>query len=321
LEDISNPTYISTYTATGEAESSEAIAIKSVDEYLYVDFDALDVSVAWGSPDNYTEIINPQVSYNPLTIQFNLVCSDHGTDPACSSNFNDLNLATNYYGAVYGNPMGDYIVGKSNDSTTVVFETTDPLNPTAIKVFESPYNQRIKYWEIYPYRIFSSWSASYSFDDSYLYLSNQRSRSNPWGEIYVFDLYSPDTGAVYVAGDMDIMRKAMGTLLSKGKYLYYFVKQHSGEPQYEWEEPRVILANTKHAERREGSQGNDEGRDAARSKAQPGLGRTINGGSHRIDRLRLLGNGVMPRVAEKAWRVLYEKMCKKANLSKLNKSK
>jgi DNA (cytosine-5)-methyltransferase 1 len=48
------------------------------------------------------------------------------------------------------------------------------------------------------------------------------------------------------------------------------------EPQYEWEEPRT----------------------------KPKLGRTANGTTSRVDRLRLLGNGVVPLTAARAFKVL-----------------
>ena len=62
------------------------------------------------------------------------------------------------------------------------------------------------------------------------------------------------------------------------------------EPQYEWEEPRVF-------------------------KVEPQLGGAAHGSAsgvdtnqNRIDRLRLLGNGVVPGVAEKAFRVLSQEL-------------
>ena len=56
-----------------------------------------------------------------------------------------------------------------------------------------------------------------------------------------------------------------------------------GEEQYEWEEPRV-------------------------TEAQSELVRAVDGLTHRVDRLRLLGNGVVPQTAELAWKTLWRKM-------------
>ena len=56
-----------------------------------------------------------------------------------------------------------------------------------------------------------------------------------------------------------------------------------GEEQYEWEEPRV-------------------------TEAQSELGGAVDGLTHRVDRLRLLGNGVVPQTAEIAWKTLWRKM-------------
>jgi len=56
-----------------------------------------------------------------------------------------------------------------------------------------------------------------------------------------------------------------------------------GEEQYEWEEPRV-------------------------TEAQSFMGGATNGTQHRVDRLRLLGNGVVPQTAELAWTTLWKEL-------------
>lgn len=112
-----------------------------------------------------------------------------------------------------------------------------------------------------------------------------------------------------------------------------------GEPQHGWEPPRVVhsnnnrfIANVSTDEAEQDRNGQDDrlscaasamgGSDAAeRTEAQPALGRDADGTAggmgyaelyvscdNRTDELRLLGNGVVPATAERAFRVLIEEL-------------
>jgi len=92
-----------------------------------------------------------------------------------------------------------------------------------------------------------------------------------------------------------------------------------GQPQYEWEEPRVV-ANAKPRKQR-GRTGNRLGGGQRKQEktaenngrghnpqTQPQLDRAVNGPQSRVDRLRLLGNGVVPQCAAKAWESLIREL-------------
>jgi len=97
-----------------------------------------------------------------------------------------------------------------------------------------------------------------------------------------------------------------------------------GQTQYEWEEPRVVgdtkavngeQPNRETSESR-GTKKEDRGPSGGNTReTQPELGGAAYGTSsgvdstaNRVDRLRLLGNGVVPQTCERALRVLMERL-------------
>ena len=98
------------------------------------------------------------------------------------------------------------------------------------------------------------------------------------------------------------------------------------EPQHDWEEPRVTaVGDTKGKQGSPSDNGGEQGASSqskqvqsgggdcgslrqSTGQAEPGLGRATNGASSRVDRLRLLGNGVVPATAAKAFLTLIQRL-------------
>ena len=98
------------------------------------------------------------------------------------------------------------------------------------------------------------------------------------------------------------------------------------EPQHDWEEPRVTaVGDTKGKQGSPSDNGGEQGASSqskqvqsgggdcgslrqSTGQAESGLGRTANGASSRVDRLRLLGNGVVPATAAKAFLTLIQRL-------------
>jgi len=121
-----------------------------------------------------------------------------------------------------------------------------------------------------------------------------------------------DTTAQRIQGD-----EPEGITQAGGQIEQHGWPSRPGQPQYEWEEPRVVGNAEKYnrgkTKRRVSAKTERKSRTerfedrSGQGQAQSRLGRAVDGTNCRVDRLRLLGNGVVPQQAEKALRYLIKK--------------
>lgn len=208
----SSPEVWGTYTGIGASEDRSVTALERVDDYLYVEITGNDLCSC------YSEILETTVFDYPGSVYFDVICTDHD-DPICFDYEFDL-TATNgmSYRPLRGNPMGYYAAGRMDDTTFAVLNVTDPLTPSVIKTFVTPWSQSDKGG------VYDLYNRSYTFDDQYCYVCVGRWQDNPWSAVYVFDLYDGGTEPIYAMGDMEIGQRKSGTVTSWGEYLYYFDK-------------------------------------------------------------------------------------------------
>jgi hypothetical protein len=197
------------YSGFGASAASYPLAIESVGDYLYVEFPGSVYR-------SYTEILKPRVYEQQQAVHFDLVCSNHDSlvcFPACT----DLIAPSgdSYY-TMEGNPMGYYVLGKTDDTTFAVYDVSNPTNPRAIQTIKARWDR------INKGGIIEFFNNSYAFDDQYLYVGMSRYTGNPWSSVYVFDLYSGSSDPIYALGDMVIGQDKTASVASWGKYLYYF---------------------------------------------------------------------------------------------------
>lgn len=82
-----------------------------------------------------------------------------------------------------------------------------------------------------------------------------------------------------------------------------------GRPQYGWEQPRVIRKPDKRtgdAVLRKSGKSKEHIKPGHKRPTEPGLGGATDGFAHWVDRMRLLGNGIVPQQAAKAIMSLFE---------------
>jgi DNA (cytosine-5)-methyltransferase 1 len=114
----------------------------------------------------------------------------------------------------------------------------------------------------------------------------------------------PDSASQRIQGN-----ESKGIILAEGQIDESRWPARPGQPQYEWEASRTIPYTKK--QRLQGF--SEKGKRQRKSNEPSGqtqlrLGRATSRTASRVDRLRLLGNGVVPQQAEKAFRELWTRI-------------
>jgi DNA (cytosine-5)-methyltransferase 1 len=146
----------------------------------------------------------------------------------------------------------------------------------------------------------------------------QRGYSCTWGVFSASEVGAPhQRKRVFILGYSSIERlcggckdsgriksKMLGAGLGKTRY-----PARPSQPQYEWEEPRVVDDTARgRLKQRESECKTKEDVSNSDGKAQSCVGVSTNGTAFRVDELRLLGNGVVPDTCELAFKTLIQQL-------------
>ena len=203
------------YEVPEEVGGLPAADIECVDNRLYVLYQGGNSS-SYSSA--HSEILKPV--FFSGAVYFNSICSDFEDPPSLDPNLDLTASSSSSLLVPAGRPRGYYSFGMTTDSTLVVLNTYDPVDPTVIKEIVVPLSLSGDTPSSNGHNI-----TSYCFDDQYIYLTSKRWEWNQYSPIHVYDIYSEGNDPVYSVGDIySLGDDKAGAVETRGKYLYYYDK-------------------------------------------------------------------------------------------------